>query len=315
MAKITGVKSHTSTSSAFTKNDVDTFYQSMPPGIIVLLTQNTVPPGWLLCDGSEYSQQTYANLFQTIGDVYNGHPTKGDAALGKFRVPDFVNIFPLSVSPGYQGTYNVNTGWSHTHTIPAHAHTLNNHTHEFSNHTHTIPAHVHSLNNHTHTIPSHSHTISSHVHDVPAHKHSHTIAVKIVHYHNINCHSGTSTGQTDVPRAGSGSSSTDAYKTSSSDILTIDNVTGTVGAGTYADTGSLDTNSSGPGTGNSSGSALANSDSSGTSTATNSGNPTGSSGQPSSNTTSTDGLSTTDAITDGNSVNPPYFGVHFIIKT
>lgn len=46
---------------------------------------------------------------------------------------------------------------SHTHTVPAHSHTL-------SNHTHVAPLHSHTLNNHTHSGMNHTHEQSPHLH-------------------------------------------------------------------------------------------------------------------------------------------------------
>lgn len=46
---------------------------------------------------------------------------------------------------------------SHTHTVPAHSHTLNNHTH-------TAAAHSHTLNNHTHSGMNHTHDQDPHLH-------------------------------------------------------------------------------------------------------------------------------------------------------
>ncbi len=43
-----------------------------------------VPAGWLLCDGQELSETTYATLFDAISTTYN---TGGEAG-GNFRVPD-----------------------------------------------------------------------------------------------------------------------------------------------------------------------------------------------------------------------------------
>jgi microcystin-dependent protein len=44
----------------------------------------SVPSGWLLCDGSEYSNAQYPKLAQVLGTTYGGSPTT-------FKVPDFRN--------------------------------------------------------------------------------------------------------------------------------------------------------------------------------------------------------------------------------
>ena len=56
----------------------------VPPGALWDYAGNTIPTGWLICDGSAVSQTTYANLFAAIGGTYN---TGGEPA-GTFRVPD-----------------------------------------------------------------------------------------------------------------------------------------------------------------------------------------------------------------------------------
>ncbi|MDQ3914769.1 MAG: tail fiber protein [Actinomycetota bacterium] len=60
-----------------------------PPG------PGTLPPGWLLCDGSDVSRSTYANLFEVIGTAYgegDGHTT--------FNLPDFRRRFMRGVDGG-----------------------------------------------------------------------------------------------------------------------------------------------------------------------------------------------------------------------
>lgn len=49
-------------------------------------------PGRLLCDGSEVSKTTYANLYAAIGDVYGN---AGSSA--NFKLPDFRARFPVGV--------------------------------------------------------------------------------------------------------------------------------------------------------------------------------------------------------------------------
>lgn len=49
------------------KNAVNT---NTPVASITMYAGSTVPSGWLLCDGSEVSRTTYANLFNAIGITY-----------------------------------------------------------------------------------------------------------------------------------------------------------------------------------------------------------------------------------------------------
>lgn len=61
-------------------------------GMITMFAGTTadVPPGWLLCDGSEYLQTAYPELYALIGTTF------GTAAVsGYFVVPDFRNRVPI----------------------------------------------------------------------------------------------------------------------------------------------------------------------------------------------------------------------------
>lgn len=55
-----------------------------PAGAVMDFAGAAAPSGWLICDGQEVSQTTYADLFAVIGTTYN---TGGETA-GFFRVPD-----------------------------------------------------------------------------------------------------------------------------------------------------------------------------------------------------------------------------------
>ena len=41
-----------------------------PPGFIIPWANNSLPTGFLLCDGSNVSRTTYADLFAAIGTTY-----------------------------------------------------------------------------------------------------------------------------------------------------------------------------------------------------------------------------------------------------
>lgn len=79
--------------------DVNQGGQLVPSGTVFSFAGSTAPSGWLLCDGSEYSQTTYASLFSVLGSTYNTqiNPTTGSAwaspSGGTFRVPDYRGIF------------------------------------------------------------------------------------------------------------------------------------------------------------------------------------------------------------------------------
>lgn len=61
-----------------------------PVGSIVPFAGSTVPDGWLLCDGSEKSQSTYADLYSAIGTTYNSGYSSTTS--GYFRLPDLRGI-------------------------------------------------------------------------------------------------------------------------------------------------------------------------------------------------------------------------------
>lgn len=98
-----------------------------PTGIIQMFGGSAAPTGWLLCDGSEVSQTTYASLYAVISSNFN----TGGEAPGNFRLPDFRRRVP--VGAGGTGTVTLgnavgNRGGAETHTLaiaemPSHGHT------------------------------------------------------------------------------------------------------------------------------------------------------------------------------------------------
>ena len=314
MAKIKGIKTKTGdNTSAVAKTTADGGAPAqVSSGVITMLAQATVPSGWFLCDGTAYSQTTYASLYAVIGSAYNTHPTLGAPAAGNFRVPDLRDVFPLAMNPSGAtgttalGTYST-TGWNHTHTVPAHSHTLANHTHTLGNHTHSVPAHSHTLNSHTHSVPSHAHAIYGHIHYFAGHQHSGTVNVTASHYHQMGVTSDSATGSSDNRVS---NTATGTMTSNSTGAFTL-GIGGTIGNANNADSGhntdwySYAETQNVTATSGTTGTPSANS---GTSAVFNSGTPSAASGVPSSNTTSSDGAAATG------SANPPYFGVHFIIK-
>lgn len=53
----------------------------MELGTISIYGSATIPDGWLACDGAEYNQADYPELFALIGQTYGGNP-------GTFRTPN-----------------------------------------------------------------------------------------------------------------------------------------------------------------------------------------------------------------------------------
>ncbi len=136
----------------------------MPVGAGCEWYTDTAPSGFLLQDGSEHSQTTYADLFAVIGTTFN----TGGETPGYFRVPDRRERFPIGKADSGDADTIGNTGGSfdHTHTI--------SHTHSVAGHYHgkgsisisSSGSHNHSIN-HNHgavtssSSGSHTHTSKS----------------------------------------------------------------------------------------------------------------------------------------------------------
>lgn len=113
-----------------------------PAGVVITYAGSTAPEGWLLCDGSAVSRDTYATLFDVIGTTYG----VGDGST-TFNVPDLSGRVVIGVS----GTHAIaSIGGEESHAITSD---------EMPSHTHTIPSHGHA-NSITATTPKFSHSIT-----------------------------------------------------------------------------------------------------------------------------------------------------------
>lgn len=105
-----------------------------PIGIIYTWAGNAVPEGYLLCDGSQYLQADYPELYKVIGSVYNttanyaGNPQTTNS--GYFRIPDLRGRFIVgqsSVDSNYGSHGSAGGSKSVTLTssqMPAHVHSF-----------------------------------------------------------------------------------------------------------------------------------------------------------------------------------------------
>lgn len=112
----------------------------VPTGGLLMWTGavNAVPTDWLLCDGSEVSQTTYAALYAVIANTYG---TPLDAA--NFVLPNLVDKFVAGV--GSSGTYSVGTtGGADSVTLTVDQMPSHNHT-AVSTSTVTDPGHTHTF--------------------------------------------------------------------------------------------------------------------------------------------------------------------------
>ena len=114
--------------SAYTAaiDGVDYLGPNSMTGLIAFYPIDTIPTGWLRCDGSAYSRTTYARLFSIIGTTYGN----GDGST-TFNVPDLYNYFIR----GWDGSTPFNTVQQDQ--VGKHTHTLTGTTGEESAHTHT----------------------------------------------------------------------------------------------------------------------------------------------------------------------------------
>lgn len=98
--------------AARTNLGIDTLTGFNPVGSIIAFAGNTLPKGYLLCDGSNISRTTYKDLFDVIGTTYgtgNGSTTftlpnlidrfiEGSSVAGIYRSAGLPNIWGSSVA-------------------------------------------------------------------------------------------------------------------------------------------------------------------------------------------------------------------------
>ena len=102
-----------------------------PVGSIVMWPVANAPSGWLLCDGSAFSQATYAALFAVLGSSYDTQAGAASPGAGQFRVPNMKGRVPTGRDAG-QAEFDAlgETGGAKDVTlsaaqsgVPAHGHT------------------------------------------------------------------------------------------------------------------------------------------------------------------------------------------------
>lgn len=98
-------------------------FSGIPVGSVTTFSGSTAPAGWLMCDGTAYSNTAYPDLQAIVGNTYGG--TAGST----FAVPDMRGRVP--VGKAASGTFNAlnNNGGAETHTLtsgqmPSHSHDI-----------------------------------------------------------------------------------------------------------------------------------------------------------------------------------------------
>ena len=115
--------------------------QFTPTATVLPFAGVTVPNGYLLCDGSQVSQSTYANLYNALGGSSNPWLTTGQTlSAGNFFLPDFRGRMPLG-----SGTGTASDATAHTTGSQNGHETHTNIVAEMASHTHSAAdsGHVH----------------------------------------------------------------------------------------------------------------------------------------------------------------------------
>ncbi|MDX1744355.1 MAG: tail fiber protein [Halobacteriales archaeon] len=137
----------------------------VPVGTVMPYGGSSAPSGWLLCDGSSFSDATYPDLAAVLAGVYG-------SGAGTTNVPDLRGRFPMGKASSGTGSSLGASGGSldHTHTQPSHTHSQSTHSHSMTAHSHSSPTTA-SGGSHSHTQSSTGST-GSHTHTGPSHTHS-----------------------------------------------------------------------------------------------------------------------------------------------
>lgn len=127
------------------------FSNIVPSGTVWDHAGNTVPTGWLLCDGSAVSRTTYANLFAAIGTLWG----VGDGAT-TFNLPNLGGKVTVGFGSSPFDTVG-NTGGQADPSLVQHNHTFSATSgNESVTHTHSVdpPSTTSSSDSHTHSYNS-----------------------------------------------------------------------------------------------------------------------------------------------------------------
>lgn len=115
-------------------------------GLIAMWPSDSIPDGWLLCDGSSLLRATYPDLYAAIGTTF------GSADGTHFNVPNLKGRVAVG-KDGSQTEFDAmgETGGAKTHTLTSA---------EMPSHTHIQDAHTHVQNAHNHGVTDPGHTLT-----------------------------------------------------------------------------------------------------------------------------------------------------------
>ena len=155
---------------------------SVPPGTITMYGGSvTAPADWLFCRGQAISRTTYAALLAVLGFTYGS----GDGAT-TFNVPNLQQRFPLghTTGGGVGGTLGETGGLiSHTHTGPAHTHTVD----PPSTSTGSDGGHAHTISGSTASGGVHGHNLAKETDEATVdHTHAFTTTNDGAHSHTMD---------------------------------------------------------------------------------------------------------------------------------
>lgn len=139
----------------------------VPTGVVSSFAGSTAPDGWLICDGSAISRDSYAALFETIGTTYGS----GDGST-TFNLPNLKGKVPVGFNAS-ETEFDAlgETGGAKTHTLteaemPAHDHGGSTGGPEVSGSAVNVPDN--SSGTLTHPGGGSFRALGSHVHDIPS---------------------------------------------------------------------------------------------------------------------------------------------------
>jgi microcystin-dependent protein len=104
---------------------------SVQSGIVSAYAGASAPFGYLLCDGTDYVQATYPDLYAAVGSTWNTYRGQAAPAAGRFRVPALQGLTLIGVGSGLGLTARTLAAFvgEENHTLvtgemPVHAHTV-----------------------------------------------------------------------------------------------------------------------------------------------------------------------------------------------